>query len=69
MCAGLRRVTRFSICRMPFLLIAAALTIVLKPTVDDLQQATIFGARIPNIFNFEYFVITSYLGLVLLAVY
>jgi hypothetical protein len=50
---------------MPFLLIAAAFTIVMNPTVEDLQHATF---RVPNIFNFEHFVITAYLGLLLLAV-
>jgi predicted acylesterase/phospholipase RssA len=52
---------------MPFVLIAAALTIVVNPTVQDLQHSSLIGTRIPNIFPFEHFVVTAYLTLVLLA--
>jgi predicted acylesterase/phospholipase RssA len=53
---------------LPFLLIAAALTIAAVPVVGGRRYPNIFGIRIPNMFTFEYFVITCYLGLFLLLV-
>ena len=52
---------------MPFLLVAAAVTIALNPTVSDLRQANVVGVKVPNVFNLESFVITTYLALILLV--
>lgn len=53
---------------MPFLLIAAAVTILLNPTVDDLHYANIPGLEAINIFDSGYFVVTAYLSLILLVI-
>jgi Patatin-like phospholipase len=50
---------------MPFLLVAAALTIVLHPTVGDPQHANVLAQEGP--FNFRFFVVTAYLILMLLV--
>jgi hypothetical protein len=52
---------------MPFLLIAAAVTIFLNPTVGALNYANVPGFQALNIFNFEFFVVTAYLSLILLV--
>jgi hypothetical protein len=52
---------------MPFLLIAAAVTIWLNPTVMDLRRANVVGVKVFNVFNFESFVVTAYLALLLLV--
>jgi len=51
---------------VPWLLFAAALTILSNPTIESLKAPNIFGIDIFNIFNFTHFVVTAYLGLALL---
>ncbi len=62
----LRGLVANAILLLPFLLIAAALTIVSVPKVFQ-AHANVFGIEIPNIFSFGHFVATAYLGLFLLA--
>jgi Patatin-like phospholipase len=52
---------------MPFLLIAAAVTILLNPTITDLGLPNLLGLRVLNIFEFDNFVVTTYLSLLLLV--
>ena len=49
---------------MPFLLIAAAITILCHPTVASLSQPNILRVPVGNIFPFQHFVVTAYLGLI-----
>lgn len=51
---------------LPFLLVAAVLTILSYRVVAD-RQFNVFGIGIPNFFGLEYFVITAYLCLLLLV--
>lgn len=53
---------------MPFLLLAAAITIFMYPTVQSLKGTTFFSTRVPNIFPVEHFVLTAYLTILLLLV-
>ena len=53
---------------LPFLLIAAAFTIASKPVVGAASEPNILGVPILNIFGFNDFVVTAYLGIALLAV-
>jgi hypothetical protein len=53
---------------MPFLLLAAAATIFLSPTVQSLKEMSLFGTRVPNIFPFNTFVLTAHLTVILLVV-
>jgi hypothetical protein len=52
----------------PVLLLSAAITIFINPTISDLFQAKIFSVGVPNIFPGEFFVLTRYLLILLLAV-
>jgi hypothetical protein len=52
---------------MPFLLIAAAATIVLNPTIDGLRQPNVYGPRWLELLHFGPFIVTAYLGLILLV--
>jgi patatin-like phospholipase len=47
---------------MPFLLIAAAATVVLNPTIGDLRQANVYGVRWLELLHFGPFIVTAYLG-------
>ena len=53
---------------LPFLLIAAALTISAVPVSGGREKANIFGFEIPNIFAFNHFVVTAYAALFLLVI-
>ena len=53
---------------LPFLLLAAALTISAVPVSGGRERANIFGIEITNIFAFNHFVVTAYLALFLLVV-
>ncbi|MGA7333360.1 MAG: patatin-like phospholipase family protein, partial [Pseudolabrys sp.] len=44
---------------MPFLLVAAAVTLFLNPNVGALNYANVPGLQKLNIFNFEFFAVTS----------
>jgi Patatin-like phospholipase len=52
---------------MPFLLVAAAVTLFLNPNVGALNYANVPGLQKLNIFNFEFFAVTAYLSLILLV--
>src|SRR5262245_26102751 len=52
----------------PFLLIAAALTMFSYSKPEDFDKPNFLGIPVYNIFNFNDFVITAYLALILLAV-
>ena len=53
---------------LPFLLIAAALTISAVPVSGGRERANVFGIEIINIFTFNHFVVTAYAALLLLAI-
>ncbi len=53
---------------LPFLLIAAALTISAVSVAGGRENANIFGIEIKNIFAFNHFVVTAYSALLLLMV-
>ena len=52
---------------LPFLLVFAAFTIISKPVVGQSSEPNLLGYPIPNVFSFNHFVVTSYLGIALLA--
>ena len=51
----------------PFLLIAAAITILSKPFADTIAGASFVGFTLPNYLNLDHFVLTVDLALILLA--
>jgi hypothetical protein len=53
---------------LPFLLLGAALTLFINKTPSTLTQPNFFGWPVPNIFPYEYFVVTTYIGLLLLVI-
>jgi hypothetical protein len=53
---------------MPFMLIAASVTILLKPTIGALEETALLAGGVPNIFPFNNFVMTAYLSVILFAV-
>jgi Patatin-like phospholipase len=64
----LRGLAANAILVLPFLLFAAFVTILSKPVANESLGPNLLGFKIPNIFSFDHFVVTTYLGLFLLAV-
>jgi len=52
---------------MPLLLIGAAVTIIINPTIASLKEAKLGNLPIVNITGLSHFVVTTYLGCILLA--
>lgn len=52
---------------LPWLLLAAAFTVAAVPTTAGRNYPNIIGFKVHNIFPFDYFVLSAYLGLILLV--
>ena len=52
---------------MPYVLLAAAATIFSHPTIESLDHPNVLGIPVPRIFGIQYFVVTTYLVLILLV--
>jgi predicted acylesterase/phospholipase RssA/uncharacterized membrane protein (Fun14 family) len=53
---------------LPFLLAGAVITIFSIPVAKEVHGPNIIGFKIPNVFAFDHFVVTSYLAILLLIV-